>query len=408
MTTSPVRPHDVVIVGGGIVGLATAREILSRMPHLRVLLVEKEPQVATQQTGHNSGVIHSGIYYKPGSLKAKTCVKGARAMMRFCDDHGIHYERCGKLIVALNESELGRLEDLYGRGVANGVEGMRLLDEAGLRDIEPHAVGIQAIHVESTGIVDFVQVAQALAEEIKKMGGEIRTGCEVTRVFPGKPIVVETTATVIETRSLITCAGLFSDRLARQAGAPDDLRIVPFRGDYYVLRSNRAHLCRALIYPVPDPAFPFLGVHYTRRLDGSVWAGPNAVLAFARKGYGRWDFNVGDLWDVLTWPGFWRVATKYWRMGMGEMWRDYCKVAYVKTMQEYIPEVTAVDVLAGPSGVRAQAVSRDGTLIDDFSVYETEGMIHVRNAPSPAATSSLAIASLIVDRAEMCCNLRGD
>ena len=392
---------DVVVVGAGIVGLATAFRILERHPGLRLAVLEKEHQVASQQTGHNSGVIHSGIYYAPGSVKARTCVAGSRAMVRFCDEHAIRYERCGKVIVARDESELGRLQVLFDRGTANGVEGLEMLGPDRIRELEPYAVGVQGIHVPSTGIVDFAEVAAALVDEIQRRGGEIHLQHAAEGLSrEGSVTRIRTNRGDYVTHSLIACAGLQCDRVAEMSGARLNLRIVPFRGDYYVLKSNRTFLCKALLYPVPDPSFPFLGVHYTRRLDGSVWAGPNAVLSLARQGYGRWDFDWNDTRDTLTWPGFWKLARSHWRMGLLEMVRDHIKLAYLRTMQDYIPDVGLGDVLPGPSGVRAQALDREGSLIDDFVVHQDSGMIHVLNAPSPAATSSLAVADMIVDRAE--------
>ncbi|MBM3463010.1 MAG: L-2-hydroxyglutarate oxidase [Armatimonadetes bacterium] len=395
------RPYDVAVVGGGIIGLATAMTVLWRHPSLRLLLLEREAALATQQTGHNSGVIHSGLYYTPGSLKARTCVRGRRALVAFCREKGIRHEICGKLVVALDESELERLAELHRRSALNEVEDVDVLDGDGIRAVEPACRGIRALHVRCTGIIDFTQVAWAFAREVEERGGEIRTARAVVNVRQsGGAVVLETSGGSVVASRLISCGGLFSDRLAAMAGAPDDLRVVPFRGDYYVVRPEKAHLCRTLIYPVPDPSFPWLGVHFTRRLDGSVWAGPNAVLAFARKGYGRWDFNPRDTWDTLSWPGFWALAGRYWRTGLAEMWRDYSKAAYLRALRAYIPDLAADDLLPGPSGVRAQALSRDGQLVDDFAVYEAPGMIHVRNAPSPAATSSLGIAEMIADRAD--------
>lgn len=392
---------DVVVVGAGIVGLATAFRLLERHPGLRLAVLEKEHQVASQQTGHNSGVIHSGIYYAPGSLKARTCVAGSRALYRFCDEHDIRYERCGKVIVARDESELGRLQALFDQGNANGVERLEMLGPDGIREVEPYAVGIQGIHVPSTGIVDFAEVAAALVGEIQARGGEIHLDHGVEGLCrEGTVTRVRTNRGDYVTHSLIACAGLHCDRVAEMSGARLLLRIIPFRGDYYVLKSNRTFLCKALLYPVPDPSFPFLGVHFTRRLDGSVWAGPNAVLSLARQGYGRFDFDWRDTRDIFTWPGFWKLARTHWRMGLMEMVRDHVKLAYVRTMQDYVPDVGWGDVLAGPSGVRAQALDCEGVLVDDFAVHEDAGMIHVLNAPSPAATSSLSIADMIVERAE--------
>jgi L-2-hydroxyglutarate oxidase LhgO len=400
--------YDIAIVGAGIVGLATARELLLRKPGMRLIVMEKDATIASQQSGHNSGVLHTGIYYAPGSLKAQACVEGHRRMLRFCEENSIAYELCGKLIVALDESELPRLEELHRRGAANGVEGLELVGPKRLREIEPYAAGIKAIFSPNTGIVDFVGVAHAYARNVQERGGEIVVGHQVTSITQRGDAAVLVTrrasggeaGSEIAATHVITCAGLQSDRAGAFGNSKRDVRIVPFRGDYYLLRPEKRGLVRALIYPVPDPRFPFLGVHFTRRLDGEIWAGPNAVLAFAREGYGRWDLAPGDLWDALSYRGFWKMAAKYWRTGLEEMYRDYSKRAYVKELQRYLPAVRADDLLPGPSGVRAQAVAPDGRLVDDFLIRHGERTIHVQNAPSPAATSSLMIASLIADQAE--------
>jgi L-2-hydroxyglutarate oxidase len=392
---------DVTVVGAGIVGLATAREILNRHPGLRLTVLEKEQQIGTHQTGHNSGVIHSGIYYAPGSLKAKLCVEGGRALKRYCDERGIPYENCGKVIVATEESELGRLDDLYQRGIKNGVQGLEMIGPERLRELEPHAAGIRAIWSPNTAIIDYSRVTASYADDVREKGGEILTGREVVAIQrSGDRSIVQTRLSEVQTRHVITCGGLYSDSLAAMTGAPSDPKIVPFRGDYWVLRGERRELVRGLIYPVPDPALPFLGVHFTKRWDGAVWAGPNAVLAFAREGYLRTSFNLKEDVALFRDPGFWRMARRYWRTGIDELYHDYVKAAYLKLMQRYVPEVRSEDVEAGPSGVRAQAVDHDGKLVDDFIVSQAAGAIHVRNAPSPAATSSLAIAGLIADRAE--------
>jgi L-2-hydroxyglutarate oxidase LhgO len=400
--------YDVAIVGGGLIGLATARELLLRQPRLRVIVLEKELALASQQSGHNSGVIHSGIYYTPGSLKARACVAGHRAMLAFCHEQGIPLELCGKVIVALDENELPRLEDLYRRGIANGVQGLEMIGPEQLRELEPYAAGKKAIYSPNTGIVDYVKVAHAYARITQQQGGEIITGCKVTDLLKKDEHILlriqartGTAQTEIEARYVITCAGLQSDKLTHLSR----VRILPFRGDYYVLRPEKRHMVKALIYPVPDPRFPFLGVHFTRRPDGEVWAGPNAVLAFAREGYKRWSINPRDLWEILSYGGFWKMAAHYWRMGMMEMYRDYFKMAYIKQLQRYLPELEADDLLPGPSGVRAQAVTTDGRLVDDFLIQHGEHVIHVQNAPSPAATSSLIIAQMIVDEAQRSFNL---
>ncbi|HTE84563.1 MAG TPA: L-2-hydroxyglutarate oxidase [Dehalococcoidia bacterium] len=392
---------DVTIVGAGIVGLATARELLIRHPSLRLTVLEKEQQIGTHQTGHNSGVIHSGIYYAPGSLKAKLCVEGGQALRQFCDEHGINFERCGKVIVATEPSELGRLDDLHQRGIANSVPGLEMIGPERLRELEPHAAGIKALYSPNTSIIDFSRVAAAYAVEVQEKGGEILTGREVVGIKASSGgLVVQTKLSEVKTRHVITCGGLYSDRLAAMTGASPDPRIVPFRGDYWVLRGERRELVRGLIYPVPDPSLPFLGVHFTKRHDGAVWAGPNAVLAFSREGYGRLDVNLRDNVSLVRNGGFWRMAKKYWRTGLDELYRDYRKTAFLHAMQRYVPEVRSEDVEPGPSGVRAQALDSDGRLVDDFAISQNGNAIHVRNAPSPAATSSLAIAVMIVDRAD--------
>jgi L-2-hydroxyglutarate oxidase LhgO len=404
------RRYDVAIVGAGLVGLATARELLMRQPHLRVVVLEKDPVLASQQSGHNSGVIHSGIYYTPGSLKARACVAGHRAMLAFCQEQGVPFELCGKVIVALDEQELPRLEELYRRGIANGVQGLEMIGPERLRELEPYTAGIKAIYSPQTGIIDFVKVAHAYAHDIRQRGGEIITGCKVTTLHTkGKQTLLLCTQTgtharnvqvEIEARYIITCGGLQSDKLSQMSGNNPSMRIIPFRGDYYVLRPEKRHMVRALIYPVPDPRFPFLGVHFTRRLDGEVWAGPNAVLAFAREGYLRWKINLKDVWEILGYQGFWKMASRYWKMGLAEMFRDYVKAAYVKELQRYMPELQADDIVPGPSGVRAQALAADGKLLDDFLIQHSENIVHVLNAPSPAATSSLVLAQMIVDEAQ--------
>jgi L-2-hydroxyglutarate oxidase LhgO len=396
--------HDVAIIGAGIVGLATAFTLMERHPRLRVVVVDKEATVAHHQSGRNSGVVHRGVYYAPGSLKARLCVQGAESLVEFCARRGIPVQLVGKVIVALDESELPALEELHRRGQANGVPGLRLIDGAELRDIEPHAAGIAALHSPSTGIVDFGAVAAAYADEFTSRGGEIRLRHRVRGIHErndGMSLEIED-GPAIHASWLITCGGLQSDRVAAMStpSAARDLRIVPFRGDYFVVRPERRSLVRGLIYPVPDPRFPFLGVHFTVRHDGEVWAGPNAVLAFRREGYRRLSISPGELLDTLSYPGFWRVAGRFWRVGAAEMWRDFVKPAFVAALRRYVPEINGEDLEPGPSGVRAQAIGRDGTLVDDFVVERAGRALHVRNAPSPAATSSLGIASLIVDRAE--------
>ena len=406
---TPARPdYDMVIVGGGIVGLATAREFLKRQPDLRLAVLEKEADIALHQSGHNSGVIHTGIYYAPGSLKAKACVAGHRAMLEYCEEHAIPYELCGKVIVALDESELPRLEDLYRRGQANGVEGLEIVGPERIKELEPYAAGIRAIYSPKTGIIDYVKVARSYAREIQQQGGEIVTGCQVTRlesragynVLSLKIDVNTQLEGEIQARYVITCGGLQSDKLSQMSGQASPVQIVPFRGDYFVLRPEKRFMVKSMIYPVPDPRFPFLGVHFTRRMNGEVWAGPNAVLAFAREGYQRWKVKPAELFQTVSFPGFWKMAGKYWKMGLEEMYRDYYKAGFVASLQRYMPEVTAADLLPGPSGVRAQALAPDGRLVDDFLIQHGPNVAHVQNAPSPAATSSLVIAAMIADEAE--------
>jgi L-2-hydroxyglutarate oxidase LhgO len=391
---------DLTIIGGGIVGLASALEAVQRYPRLKLLVLEKEDQLAAHQTGHNSGVIHSGIYYKPGSLKAQTCVSGAKALIAFCEQHDIPYERCGKVVVATSSAELPRLEELFRRGTANGVEGLEMIGPERLREIEPHATGIKALHVPTTGIIDFPRVAQTYARLVQERGGEIRTRHRVQKILStGGALTLETSQGTVHTKFLINCGGLFCDRLARMAGARPELQIVPFRGEYYTLAPQRRSLVKNLIYPVPDPALPFLGVHFTRTIDGMVEAGPNAVLALAREGYQKTDVNWHDLNETLTFPGFWIMARKYWQTGMGEMYRSFSKQAFLKALQRLLPELTEKDLQPGGSGVRAQAIASSGALVDDFMISVTGTALHVLNAPSPGATASLAIGQMIVEKA---------
>jgi L-2-hydroxyglutarate oxidase len=393
--------YGVIIVGGGIVGLAVALEITKRFPRLRLLLLEKEDGVGRHQSGRNSGVIHSGVCYKPGSLNAKLCVEGARAMVEFCREHGIPYEVCGKVIVAAQEEEFPRLEEVRRRGEANGLAGLRLISSHELHDIEPHASGLRALVVPSTGITDYAAVCEKYAELIRAQGGTILPSSPVTglRLLTNE-VVVETSGPAFSTTYLINCAGLFSDRISRMAGNRPDVLIVPFRGEYYDLIPERSSLVRALIYPVPDPRFPFLGVHFTRRVSGTVDAGPNAVLALRREGYRRSDFSFPDVASSLTFPGFWRMAARHWRSGLDEFHRSLSKAVFVRDLQRLVPEVREEDLVQGISGVRAQAVNRDGTLVDDFQFVLSARMLHVLNVPSPAATASLAIGHSIVDAAQ--------
>jgi (S)-2-hydroxyglutarate dehydrogenase len=383
---------DLAIVGGGIVGLATALALGEAHPRLRLLVLEKEERIATHQTGHNSGVIHSGIYYKPGSLKARTCVEGARRMKQFCDTHGIKWEGCGKVIVATDQAELPRLQTIYERGQANGLAGLKMLSAEELREFEPNCRAVRAIHVPETGIVDYVQVAGKMAELIQQRGGRILTGAGVHAIRrQGAGLVLESAQGPVETRFLVNCGGLHSDRVAGLTGVTPEVRIIPFRGEYYMIRAERRSIVRGLIYPVPDPEFPFLGVHFTRTIHGDVEAGPNAVLAFAREGYTLGTVRPGDLAGTLGYSGFWHMARKYWRVGAYEMYRSASKAAFVRSLQKLVPDIRSSDLEVGGAGVRAQAVAPDGSLVDDFKISVTPGAVHVVNAPSPAATASLAI-----------------
>ncbi|MEW4561241.1 L-2-hydroxyglutarate oxidase [Bremerella sp. JC770] len=388
---------DVVVVGGGIIGLATAYQITRRFPDHQVVVLEKEKVLAQHQSGRNSGVLHSGIYYQPGSLKATNCRDGRQAMQTFCEQNEIPHEVCGKVIVATEESELGRLDEIYRRGQKSGIECTKL-DGDQLRTLEPYCHGIAAIQVKSAGIVDYRRVCFRLCEMILDAGGEIHTGARLLGVSQqNKQIVVETSQGEFRTSLLINCAGLQSDRVAKMCGHQPQVKIVPFRGEYFELSEKSQHLCRNLIYPVPDPAFPFLGVHFSRTIFGSVHCGPNAVLAFAREGYRKWDINLRDLWDAVGYRGFQRLAAKYWNVGFEEMRRSYFRSVFLASLQRLIPAVRAEDLIAAPSGIRAQALRADGSLEDDFVIQKEGNFIHVLNAPSPAATASLNIGAIIAD-----------
>ena len=390
------RPLDVLVVGGGIVGLAVARGLQERNPSWSILVLEKESGVARHQTGRNSGVIHSGIYYAPGSLRARNCRRGVELLLRFCEEHGVPYSLSGKLIVATGEAERDRLGGLLRRGETNGVPELRMLDRAGLREIEPHAEGVAAIHSPTSGVVRFSEVAAVLRRLFEAGGGRVLTGARVVGIgrSGGKARVLTTTAE-FTCRRLVTCAGLQSDRVARLAGDQPEIRILPFRGEYYRVRPERAGLVRGLIYPTPDPRFPFLGVHLHRNLDGHVDAGPNAVLALAREGYRRRDLNLRDLVEMARYPGFRRLALREWRVGVDEIHRSLSKRAFTRRLQRLVPELQASDLVAAPSGVRAIAVLPDGRIADDFRILRRENRTHVLSAPSPAATASLAIAEQV-------------
>ncbi|MBI3329296.1 MAG: L-2-hydroxyglutarate oxidase [Nitrospinae bacterium] len=391
--------YDVVVIGGGIVGLATAMALQSA-PRVALAVLEAEDRIGAHQTGHNSGVIHSGLYYKPGSLKARNCVEGRQALYRFCQEHGIAHEHCGKVVVATHARELPALEELERRGRANGLQGVRKLAPQEIREYEPHAAGIAGLLVPETGIVDYTQVAQAFAEVVRTGGGEIQTGARVHRCRRyADELVLETTGGEVHCRSLINCAGLYSDHVARLCGVNPSLQIVPFRGEYYELVPERHDLVKNLIYPVPDPRFPFLGVHFTRLVHGGVEAGPNAVLAFKREGY-RWsDISARETLTMVSDLGFWRMAAKYWKTGFGEMYRSLSKKAFVQALRQLVPELRFEDIRPAGAGVRAQAVEPSGALVDDFRMIEAERMIHVLNAPSPAATASISIGQTIAQMA---------
>ncbi|PYN92598.1 MAG: L-2-hydroxyglutarate oxidase [Candidatus Rokuibacteriota bacterium] len=386
------EPYDVALIGGGILSLATARALGERAPRARLAIVEKEAKLAQHQTGHNSGVIHSGIYYKPGSYKARLCVEGARLMSEFCAEHGIRVERCGKVIVATRAEEIPRLQTLYERGTANGVPGLAMIDLPRLRELEPHAAAVKGIHSPNTAIVDYGEVAATFARELTDRGVTIETNAEVTSIRrAGDEFELTTPRLTVRARRVVNCAGLYSDVVARMAGAPTDVRIIPFRGEYYFIKPERRSLVRGLIYPVPDPEFPFLGVHFTRTVHGDVEAGPNAVLAFAREGYRFGRVKPAELAGTLTYPGFWAMARRYWKTGAYEVYRSLSQGAFVRALQRLVPDLRPDDVVRGGAGVRAQAVTREGSLVDDFRIVEAADAIHVLNAPSPAATASLAI-----------------
>lgn len=388
--------YDIVIIGGGILGLSTAMQLLERSPQWRVAVVEKEEELATHQTGHNSGVMHSGIYYRPGSRKAQFCVAGLNNMIKFCEENEIEFQQCGKVIVALHESELGRLQDLYERGTANGVRDLEIVGPERLKEIEPHTAGVRALWAPHTGIVDFTKVAAAFANKFQQAGGDIFTGAAVKKITRSTgSVALETTKGTFQAKYLINCAGLYADKVASMTGENIGVRIIPFRGEYYTLRQESHHLVSGLIYPVPDPQFPFLGVHFTRNIKGHVEAGPNAVMALRREGYRKRDFSLGDSLGNLAYPGFWKMALKHWKIGMGEVYRSYSRRVFLRDLQRLLPEIQNSDLASGGSGVRAQAVARDGSLLDDFSIIQSGDAIHVLNAPSPGATSSLAIGEHI-------------
>ena len=392
-----MNSYDIIVIGGGIIGTATALT-LSQNSDFKILLIEAESELAHHQTGNNSGVIHSGLYYKPGSLKAKNCVTGREMLYDFCEEYRIAHERCGKIVVATNESELYSLNNLFERGTANRLEGIKKLKKEELKEYEPHANGIAGLFIPQTGIVDYTEVTNKYAELIKSRNGNIILGCKFLSVNEsGNELIIITTKGEFKTKLLVNCGGLYSDIIAKQCGINPGLQIVPFRGEYYKIKKEKRYLVKNLIYPVPDIKFPFLGVHFTRMIDGEVEAGPNAVLAFKREGYSKKDFSISDISRMIFFPGFVRMAAKYYKMGIGEFYRSFSKKAFVKALQKLIPEISISDIEPGGAGVRAQALDKNGKLVDDFRIVEGKRMVHVLNAPSPAATASLSIGKTIAE-----------
>lgn len=389
--------YDVTVIGGGIVGLATALRIKEQNPSLKLLIIEKENVVAKHQTGHNSGVIHSGLYYKPGSLKAINCIKGYDMLLDFCEKEEIKYDLCGKIVVATQPEQISILDGLFERGKQNGLEGFKMLNAEQIKEYEPHVKGLKGFFVPQTGIIDYTDVCKKYLANTQKLGGEIAFGERVINITSKNDIsTIQTSKQTYETKLVVNCAGLYSDKVGQMTDSrTNDLRITPFRGEYFEIKPEKQYLVKNLIYPVPDPSFPFLGVHFTRMIHGGVEAGPNAVLAFRREGYKKLDIHFGELFETLTWPGFRKVAAKYWQTGLGEMYRSFSKAAFTKALQELIPEIQSDDLVAGAAGVRAQACDREGGLLDDFAIFENQQAINVCNAPSPAATSSLSIGQTV-------------
>lgn len=393
--------YDIIIVGAGLVGLATAYQTKLKKPGSRILILEKENDVSLHQSGHNSGVIHSGIYYKPGSLKAKNCIEGYKSVINFAEKYGIRYDLCGKIIVATSQEELPLLDNIYKRGIENGLENLKYLSREEFREIEPHCEGVKAIKVPQTGIIDYPGIAKKIKELFEELGGEVKFNNEVTNIInKGSEVIVKTNISEFKAKKLISCAGLYSDKVTKMTEEKNDVIIIPFRGEYYKIKDEKKYLVKHLIYPVPDPNFPFLGVHFTRMIDGNIEAGPNAVLAFKKEGYKFFDFDFAETIQTLTWPGFRKIVAKYGKTGMGEMQRSLSKSAFTKALQKLLPEIQEDDLIAGGSGVRAQACDRNGLLIDDFDIVKNGNIIHVRNAPSPAATSCLSIGNKISELIE--------
>lgn len=395
------QSYDIVVIGGGIIGLATAMRLTQEFPQYKVAVLEKESEVAMHQTGHNSGVIHAGIYYAPGSQKANFCSSGGKMLREFCDERGIEYKMCGKSIIAVNDEEVPRLENLFERGTANGAQGLRMISKEELNEIEPHAAGVKAIHSPNTGIIDFKKVSEAYSLEMRENGADLMLGTEVHGMTrrDGR-IYMESSRGDISTRYAINCAGLQADNVARMMGVDPGLRIIPFRGEYFTIRPDRQHLVNGLIYPVPDPAMPFLGVHFTKRITGGVEAGPNAVLAFAREGYKKTSFSFKDVAATFTYPGFWKMSKNNWKTGLNEQYRSLSKKTFLKSLQVLVPEIQMEDLSEPGAGVRAQAIDSKGNLLQDFAIAETENAIHVLSAPSPGATSSMSISRYVVDMAQ--------
>ncbi|WBV61575.1 L-2-hydroxyglutarate oxidase [Chryseobacterium camelliae] len=393
--------YDIVIIGAGLVGLATAYQAKLKNPDSKILILEKENDVSLHQSGHNSGVIHSGIYYKPGSLKAKNCIEGYNSIINFAKEYDIQYDLCGKIIVATSQEELPLLNNIYKRGEENGLQNLRYLSREEFREIEPHCEGVKAIKVPQTGIIDYPGIARKIKELFEELGGEVKFNNEVKNIINKETeIIIRTNISEFKSRKLVSCAGLYSDKITKMTNEKNDVIIIPFRGEYYKLKDEKKHLVKHLIYPVPDPNFPFLGVHFTRMIDGNIEAGPNAVLAFKKEGYKFFDFNLNETVQTLMWPGFRKIVAKYGRTGLGEIHRSLSKTAFTHALQKLLPEIQEHDLTTGGAGVRAQACDRNGGLIDDFDIVKNGNIIHVRNAPSPAATSCFSIGNKISELIE--------